>query len=260
MTRLPHGEALRPGPRFAARLVGRLLLSLCVACASWAYAKTAVYPEAPAAQTAAQAQAKSAGCASCHTQTDRPTMHQNPGVVLGCTDCHGGDARVDAHGLKRGEKAYEAALEKAHVLPRYPKAWHWPSSANPKRSYTLLNREAPEYIRFVNPGDYRVAREACGACHLADRPGRRAQPDGDLGDALGRGGVQQRHAAVQELHPGRGLHARRRAGEVPRRATAGNARSVMVSQGRPAVALSACPPGRWFRPPTSSASSSAAAR
>ena len=52
------------------------------------------------------------------------------------------------------------------MLPRYPLAWNYPSSANPPDSYTLLNREAPEFIRFVNPGDYRVAREACGACHL----------------------------------------------------------------------------------------------
>src|SRR3546814_18191995 len=34
------------------------------------------------------------------------------------------------------------------------------------RRYTLLNNEASQYIRFVNPRDYRVAREACGACHL----------------------------------------------------------------------------------------------
>ncbi len=124
-------------------------------------------PPAPQRQTAAEAHAKSAGCMSCHSATDRHTMHQNPAVVLGCTDCHGGDAKVE--GPKQGRRedpAYRAALERAHVLPRYPLAWNWPSSANPEGSYTLLNREAPEYIRFVNPGDLRVAREACGACHL----------------------------------------------------------------------------------------------
>src|SRR5689334_23672103 len=57
----------------------------CVAAAS---------PPAPQAQSVAQADAKSAGCMSCHTATDRHTMHQNPGVVLGCADCHGGDAKV----------------------------------------------------------------------------------------------------------------------------------------------------------------------
>src|SRR4051812_43497063 len=50
-----------------------------------------LYPPAPAQQTVEEAHAKSRGCMTCHTTTDRHTMHQNPGVVLGCTDCHGGD-------------------------------------------------------------------------------------------------------------------------------------------------------------------------
>ena len=51
------------------------------------------------------------------------------------------------------------------MLPRFPDAWHYPSSANPERTYTLLNKEAPEFIRFINPGDLRVAEKACGNCH-----------------------------------------------------------------------------------------------
>jgi len=95
-------------------------------------------------------------------------MHQNPGVVLGCADCHGGDAKVTKpEGAKREDAAYLAALRVAHVLPRDERAWKWPSSATPERTYTLLNRESPEFVRFINPGDLRVAREACGACHLA---------------------------------------------------------------------------------------------
>jgi hypothetical protein len=121
---------------------------------------------APAAQTVAEADAKSAGCMSCHTATDRHTMHQNPGVILGCTDCHGGDARVEAKGEGRESGGYLALMRKAHVLPRDEKAWNWPSSATPERTYALLNRESPEFIRFMNPGDLRAAREACGACHL----------------------------------------------------------------------------------------------
>lgn len=122
---------------------------------------------APKNQTWAQADAKSAGCISCHTASDQKTMHAAPSVVLGCTDCHGGDVSVVAPAaLGRSDPAYDKLMYDAHVLPRYPESWHWPSSANPKRSYTLLNKEAPEFVKFVNPSDYRVAREACGACHL----------------------------------------------------------------------------------------------
>ncbi|MGQ0700633.1 MAG: hypothetical protein ACT4PZ_20625 [Panacagrimonas sp.] len=124
-------------------------------------------PPAPRGQTQAAADEKSTGCVSCHTSTDQKTMHSNPGVVLGCTDCHGGDARIERpQGFERKSAPYEAALAKAHVLPLYPKTWHWPDSANPKQSFALLNRESPEFVRFVNPSDYRAAREACGACHL----------------------------------------------------------------------------------------------
>ncbi|MGE5097773.1 MAG: hypothetical protein ACM3SO_21730 [Betaproteobacteria bacterium] len=133
---------------------------------AFAIASHAAAPRAPAKQSIMDARAKSAGCLGCHTATDRPTMHQNPGVVLGCTDCHGGDASIDAHGAKRGTPEYTARLREAHVLPRDLAAWNWPSSATPPRTYTLLNRESPEFVRFMNPGDLRVAREACGACHL----------------------------------------------------------------------------------------------
>lgn len=123
-------------------------------------------PAAPAFQDWDAAGGKSAGCVSCHTESDAKTMHRSPAVVLGCTDCHGGNAAVSlAAGLKKGDAAYAALRDRAHVLPTYPHAWHFPHSANPKRSYTLLNKESPEFIRFVNPSDYRVARESCGACH-----------------------------------------------------------------------------------------------
>jgi hypothetical protein len=124
-----------------------------------------VYPPAPPEQTRAEADAKSAGCVSCHTASDAGTMHVSPAVVLGCTDCHGGSADVSMPPVPHSDEAYAAARDKAHVLPRYPATWHYPASANPKRSYTLLNSESKEFVRFVNPADYRAATEACGACH-----------------------------------------------------------------------------------------------
>ena len=123
-------------------------------------------PPAPAWQTAQQAHEKSQGCESCHTDTDAKTMHDSDAVVLGCTDCHGGDASVHKpEGSRQGQDDYRAALKKAHVLPRYPESWNFPSSANPKRTYTLLNKESPEFVRFMNPSDYRVVNKACGNCH-----------------------------------------------------------------------------------------------
>ena len=47
------------------------------------------YAPAPKFQTEAEAQAKSDGCVSCHTDTDQRSMHESEAVVLGCTDCHG---------------------------------------------------------------------------------------------------------------------------------------------------------------------------
>ncbi|HUP97991.1 MAG TPA: hypothetical protein VM073_08620, partial [Usitatibacter sp.] len=100
-------------------------------------------------QTAEQALAKSHGCVQCHKNAHDP--HYRESFHLGCTDCHCGDAHA-------------RTKEAAQVHPRFPDAWK--SSANPVRSYALLNHESPEFIRFVNPGDLRVVREACGACHL----------------------------------------------------------------------------------------------
>ncbi len=126
-----------------------------------------IAPPAPAQQTLEEMAAKSDGCYSCHTRTDAPTMHETPAVRLGCVDCHGGNASVMGDSeLAHDDPAYVAARNAAHVLPKYPESWHWPSSANPKQSYALLNKEDPVFVRFVNPSDYRVARESCGACHM----------------------------------------------------------------------------------------------
>ena len=122
-----------------------------------------VTPDAPKSQSIAEAKEKSAGCESCHTSTDSASMHASPGVILGCTDCHGGRAEIFYH---EGEDQAHV-MEEAHVLPTYPDSWNYPKSANPENSYTLLNRESKEFVRFVNPADLRVADETCGACHLS---------------------------------------------------------------------------------------------
>lgn len=125
-------------------------------------------PPAPKSQNAAQALDQSIGCMSCHTASDRHTMHANPGVVLGCADCHGGNpavARAPGGAPEDFRRlADRLAMGQAHVAPRDKAAWT--SSANPQRSYTKLNKESPEFVRFINPGDLRIARESCGSCHL----------------------------------------------------------------------------------------------
>lgn len=113
-------------------------------------------------QTVEEANKKSIGCMDCHTGIE--DMH-NGVINLGCTDCHGGNAEVRAQGAAAKSAEYEDAKYKAHVHPRFPDSWT--TSANPVRSYTLLNRESPDFIRFVNPGDLRVAPMSCGNtdCH-----------------------------------------------------------------------------------------------
>ena len=125
-----------------------------------------ITPPAPKWQTQESITEKSAGCMSCHETTDEPSMHKTEGVPLGCTDCHGGDAKSfkPTNGAP-SEKAYREALDKGHVQPLYPSTWNYPSSANPERTFALLNKESPEFIRFINPSDYRVVDEGCGACH-----------------------------------------------------------------------------------------------
>ncbi len=121
------------------------------------------YPPAPRDQTDAEATLKSAGCQSCHTKSDEATMHPQRSVVLGCTDCHGGDATISASGSEWGSDAWESTKLAAHVRPAMPETWA--KKKNEVRTYALLNLESPEYVRFVNPSDYRVADESCGACH-----------------------------------------------------------------------------------------------
>ncbi|HEX7028318.1 MAG TPA: hypothetical protein VF268_13840 [Gammaproteobacteria bacterium] len=169
-------QLLNQSPGFSFRASGFLILTsvFClltpVFAASGERPRDIEYqtaPPAPFHQSAEDVEQKNTGCQSCHTKTDSGSMHVSNAVRLGCVDCHGGDHTVvKPAGLEKDDAAYRAAQDKAHVPPRYPHSWHYPDSANPERSYTLLNKESPEFIRFINPSDYRVVREACGACHL----------------------------------------------------------------------------------------------
>ena len=90
--------------------------------------------------------------AKCHVGIE--PMHASPAVHLACTDCHGG----------RADTTDKLA---AHVAPRNRALWR--TAANPSAHYAALNQESPEFVRFVNPGDLRVADQTCGNrnCHGA---------------------------------------------------------------------------------------------
>ena len=119
------------------------------------------------------------GCVSCHgmiepmhkygtTETLDRLKDGKDAVGLSCTACHGGNP------VPRKTTDSAAEIERikgeAHVQPRFPREWRREgkySGANPERSNTLLNRESWEFVRFVNPGDLRVAAKTCGSssCH-----------------------------------------------------------------------------------------------
>jgi len=149
------------GFRFAARSLGAsLLLFAWLGPGTWDLG-TGTFAHADNAallrQSQADADAKSGGCLACHRGIE--PMHESGGLHLGCTDCHGGDAAA-------------TTADAAHVAPRFPEKWKDDAGrfAVPERSYSLLNHESPEFIRFINPSDLRVAELSCGSpsCHARE--------------------------------------------------------------------------------------------
>ncbi len=118
----------------------------------------AVVPEAPPVE----------GCVKCHNNIEPMHRYNASGDVfdtlkdgkdaqgLTCTSCHGGNPAT-------------IIQKSAHVQPRYPKEWGCKdgdcSSRNPERTNTLIAKESQEFVRFVNPGDFRAVTQACGECH-----------------------------------------------------------------------------------------------
>jgi hypothetical protein len=119
------------------------------------------------------------GCVTCHGQIE--PMHKygttetldklkdgKDAVGLTCTACHGGNpvprkTSDDPNEIQR-------IKNEAHVRPKFPNEWKRNgkyTGANPERTNTLLARESWEFVRFINPGDLRVAAKTCGggACH-----------------------------------------------------------------------------------------------
>jgi hypothetical protein len=150
-------------------------------------APTPISAQTPAPAPAQTEQQKVEGCITCHGQTE--PMHKTPNGKLKedgrdrqnltCTACHGGNpfARLDdnarAH-THRGDAEFDKTMRAAHVAPRFPERWQGKdgkySSANPERTNALLAAESREFVRFINPGDFRVAELTCSStgCHTAE--------------------------------------------------------------------------------------------
>jgi hypothetical protein len=116
-----------------------------------------------------QQEAKLEGCLKCHNNIEPMHRYNARGDVfdklvdgkdaqdLSCTACHGGNPAATTQ-------------REAHVQPKFPKEWGCKStgecsSRNPERTNTLLARESRDFVRFVNPGDFRVISQSCGECH-----------------------------------------------------------------------------------------------
>ena len=177
---------------FLGRRFGRVLLATAVVCTAWklfdpsgstsASERAAELSSQNGAEAASaeqgspglgdsldEAQQKSAGCVSCHSPMDSATMHTTGTVRLGCTDCHGGNAQIALPaGISQASPQYAEVKKQAHPHPRFAESAR--SSANPVRAYTQWLKEDADYIKFINPGDLRVAEQTCGrsGCHSAE--------------------------------------------------------------------------------------------
>ncbi len=122
--------------------------SIAIGIASGFFLLTGFAGDDPQPQQKAASDSRT--CVQCHQGIE--SMHSDGDGEIGitCVGCHGGNGEA-------------AEKNKAHVPPRLKDTFK--SSANPKHSYTALNHESPEFIRFMNPGDFRVADKTCGNCH-----------------------------------------------------------------------------------------------
>ncbi len=119
------------------------------------------------------------GCVTCHgliepmhkygtTETLEKLKDGRDAMKLTCTECHGGNPTPRKS--SEDPKDIERTKNEAHVRPKFPAEWRRNgkyTGANPERTNTLLARESWEFVRFINPGDIRVAASTCGTslCH-----------------------------------------------------------------------------------------------
>src|SRR5262249_1550262 len=142
----------------------------CIAAAFFAAGgRGASKHQEPGQSSREAANRTSAAWRRCHPTMTEPTMHPTRTVQLGCADCHGGNASAGlGPALAQGSTEYAAAKQAAHVQPRDPAFKN--RGALPERAFAKWLEESAEFVKFVNPGDLRVAAETCGAigCHAGE--------------------------------------------------------------------------------------------
>jgi len=109
------------------------------------------------------------GCVKCHNNIEPMHRYNSSGDVFEKIDKDGKDAQGLTCTSCHGGNPVATTQHDAHVQPRNPEAWGCKngdcSSKNPERSNALLNKESREFVRFVNPGDFRIMQQSCGECH-----------------------------------------------------------------------------------------------
>src|SRR5262245_49958066 len=100
-----------------------------------------------------KALAGSAGCVVWHINSESMHLDGDDELGISCIDCHGGNAREFTD------------KDKAHVLPSPDGVFKVGKTANVERVSADWLKESDEYIRFINPGDFRSADRSCGECH-----------------------------------------------------------------------------------------------
>jgi hypothetical protein len=106
------------------------------------------------------------GCLKCHDKIE-PMHRFGPTATLDKLD-HGKDAMGQTCTACHGGNPVATEKDAAHVRPRFPREWERNGKFKiPERSGPLLARESIEFVRFINPGDLRVAAKTCGTseCH-----------------------------------------------------------------------------------------------
>jgi hypothetical protein len=153
-------------------LVKLAIIATLIACAVIVVSTSSTFSVAVTAETPVPTNSLPAdtleGCLKCHDKIEpmhrfgpAATLdkldHGKDALGLTCTACHGGNP---------------AATEKeaAHVRPRFPREWEQNGRFKiPERSGPLLARESIEFVRFINPGDLRVAGKTCSSeCHSTE--------------------------------------------------------------------------------------------